>query len=103
MSNMQASPITAEVFEDHLARANRGDVEGELKANLAIDGVVLTTHGRFDGHAGARAAAELLAKQLPDASYDYTQRTVAGEIAFLEWTGSGRGAVVRKAAESRGL
>lgn len=91
---------TASIFADHLARARRGDVEGDIAANFAPDCVVLTTYGRFDGHAGARAAAALLARQLPDGAYEYLQCTVSGEIAFLEWTGAGRGAVIRDGADT---
>lgn len=89
-----------EVFDDHLARADRDDVEGDIAANFAADCVLLTTYGRFDGHDGVRAAAELLAQQVPDARYEYTQRTTHGDVAFLEWTASGRGAVVRDGADS---
>jgi hypothetical protein len=42
----------------------------------------------------------LLAQQVPDASYSYTQRAVQGEIAFLEWKALGRGAVVHDGADS---
>lgn len=91
---------TRETFEDHLARADRGDVEGDLAENFAPDCVLLTTYGRFDGHAGVRAAARLLAQQVPDAKYHYRQRSVEGEIAFLEWTAEGRNAEVRDGADS---
>jgi hypothetical protein len=91
---------TQEVFDDHLARADRGDVEGDIAANFASDCVLLTTYGRFEGRDGIRAAAALLAQQVPDARYQYTQRTTHGEIAFLEWTAVGRGAVVRDGADS---
>lgn len=62
-----------EVFDDHLARADRGDVEGDIAANFSPDCVLLTSHGRFESHAGARQAAALLAKQVPDATYVYVQ------------------------------
>jgi hypothetical protein len=91
---------TAEIFDDHLARATRGDVEGDIAANYSPDCVLLTTYGRFDGHAGIRAAASLLARQVPEAQYQYTQRSVHAEIAFLEWTAVGRGTRVRDGADS---
>lgn len=75
-----------EVFENHLARAQIGDVEGDLATNFAPDCVLLTTHGRYDGHDGCRAAAAMLARQLPGARYHYVQRLVHEDIAFLEWT-----------------
>jgi hypothetical protein len=91
---------TAEVFEDHLARADRGDVEGDIAANFAPDCVLLTSYGRFDGHSGVRAAAALLAEQAPEAKYLYTQRSVHGEIAFLEWTAVGRNAIIDDGADT---
>ena len=91
---------TADIFDDHLARADRGDIEGDIATNFASDCVLLTTYGRFDGHEGVRAAATLLAKQVPQAKYFYTQRTVHGEVAFLEWTAVGDGASVNDGADS---
>lgn len=91
---------TQEVFNDHLARADRNDIAGDIATNFADDCVLLTTYGRFEGVDGVRAAAELLAQQVPDAKYQYTQRTVHGDVAFLEWTAIGRGAVVCDGADS---
>lgn len=91
---------TNEVFDDHLARADRGDIEGDIAANFAPDCVLLTTYGRFEGHDGVRAAAALLAQQIPDAKYVYLQRVAHGEIAFLEWTAAGRGVTISDGADS---
>jgi hypothetical protein len=91
---------TAEVLDDHLARAGREDVEGDIENNFAPDCVLLTSFGRFEGHNGVRAAAALLEEQVPEAKYLYTQRAVHGEIAFLEWTAVGRGAVVGDGADT---
>jgi len=91
---------TAEVFDDHLRRADRGDIDSDIAANFAADCVLLTTYGRFDGHAGVKRAAELLASQVPSAVYTYTQRVVHEDIAFLEWTAAGTGAFVRDGADS---
>lgn len=91
---------TAEVFADHLARRSDGDVEGDLALNMARDCVLLTSYGRFEGHAGVRAAKELLAHKIPHARYRYIRRSVHGDVAFLEWTATGDGAVVRDGADS---
>lgn len=91
---------TVEVFNDHLARADRHDIAGDIEANFAPNCVLLTTYGRFDGHEGVRSAAALLDEQLPGGTYEYTQRTVHGEVAFLEWVAFGRGSVVRDGADS---
>lgn len=91
---------TTEVFSDHLERALREDLEGDLAANYAEDCVLLTTYGRFVGHDGRREAAALLAKQLPEAEYDYEHREVEGEVAFLEWTAKANGTRVRDGADT---
>lgn len=91
---------TEQIFNDHLTRADRDDVEGDIAANFAPDCVLLTSYGRFEGHGGVRAAAALLARQVPDAVYRYTRRSVAGDMAFLEWTATGRGARVGDGADS---
>lgn len=91
---------TREVFDDHLARADRKDVEGDLDANFADDCVLLTTFGLFSGKDGVRDAARLLDRQIPEATYQYTQRSVHDEIAFLEWTATGRDATICDGADS---
>lgn len=91
---------TLQIFNDHLARADRGDIHGDIAANFAPDCVLLTTYGRFEGHDGVRKAATLLAGQVPQAKYQYVGRAVHGEIAFLEWTATGRGAAVRDGADT---
>lgn len=98
MDHMDRS--TAEIFEDHLDCATRNDVEADLMMNFAPGCVLLTSFGRFDGHDGVRDAAALLARQVPEAEYHYIGRMVHGEIAFLEWTASGRGSRVRDGADS---
>ncbi|HEX5453530.1 MAG TPA: nuclear transport factor 2 family protein [Stellaceae bacterium] len=97
---MTMTRTAAEIFDDHLARADRGDVTGDIEANFAVDCVLLTTYGRFDGHDGVRAAADLLDRQVPEAIYAYTQRSVHGQIAFLEWRASGRGSGVTDGADT---
>jgi len=84
-----------EVFEDHLARALIGDLEGDIAANFAPDCVLLTTYGRHDGHDGVRAAAAMLARHLPGGRIRYTNRLVHDEVAFLEWTAEAPGVCVR--------
>jgi hypothetical protein len=89
-----------QIFLDHLARACSGDLEGDLAANYSPNCVLLTTYGRFVGHEGRRAAAKLLSEQLPDPTYHYRQKSVEGEVAFLEWTAEARGARVRDGADT---
>jgi hypothetical protein len=91
---------TETVFRDHLARADRSEIEDDIATNFAADCVLLTTYGRFEGHDGVQQAADLLARQIPQARYRYIQQTVHGEIAFLEWTADGDNACVRDGADS---
>lgn len=91
---------TREVFEAHLANADAGRIEDDIRNNFAEDCVLLTTYGRFEGHDGVREAARLLTRQLPHASFTYPQKSVSGDIAFLEWTGKGDGAKVTDGADS---
>jgi len=91
---------TAEVFDDHLARADRGDLRGDIETNFASDCVLLTTYGRFEGHEGVRAAADLLERQAPGAKYAYTQRSVHGDIAFEEWSAVGAESCIEDGADT---
>lgn len=91
---------TRQVFEEHLDNADHGRIDKDIQENFAEDCALLTTYGRFDGHEGVREAAELLQRQLPNASFNYTQKSVVDEMAFLEWTGSGDGARVEDGADS---
>lgn len=89
-----ATRSTADVVNDHLALAQAGDVETDLARNYTPDCVLMTSYGRFEGHDGLRAAAELLRTQLGDTRYDYRRRECHGELGFLEWSAaSDRGRV----------
>lgn len=77
---------TGEVFEDHLRLAAEHRLEEDLQRNVAPDCVVLETRGIFHGHDGVRELARMLEEELADAPFDYTNRLVAGRMAFLEWT-----------------
>jgi len=62
---------TIEIFEDHLQRRSRGDIEGDLDCNYAGDVVLLCEHGVLKGRAAVRNSAKALADQLPDARFDF--------------------------------
>ena len=89
-----------EVFEDHLRLAGEHRFDEDVERNLSPDCVVLERRGIFRGHDGVRELARLLAKELPDAPYTYTNRLIEGRIAFLEWTAEAEGARVRDGADS---
>ena len=76
---------TDTVLQDHLGRARRGDLEGDIKENFAPDCVLLTTYGTFRGRQGIRAAAKLLNDQLGSTAYEYTNVVSEGDVGFLEW------------------
>lgn len=76
---------TAEVFDDHLERRTAGDLEGDLAHNYAPDVVLLCEHGPRTGRDSVRESAEQLAKQLPDASFEYLVKHVDREYALLFW------------------
>ena len=91
---------TEEVFRDHLALAQAGDLETDLARNFAPECVLLTSFGTFRGHEGVRAAARLLAAQLGPAAYEYRTTLWSGDVAFLEWTAATERARVPDGADS---
>ena len=76
---------TRQVFDDHLALAAQGDVEGDIARNYATDVVLLTGLGLFHGHDGVRQSRRELTREFEGAHYDYVTRLVDGDSAFLEW------------------
>ncbi|HEU5414262.1 MAG TPA: nuclear transport factor 2 family protein [Candidatus Angelobacter sp.] len=88
------------VFEDHLALAAKGVVEEDLLRNYHEDCVILINSGEYRGHAGARRLADQLAREMPEAEFEYTTKLVSGRFAFLEWTGSSKTASVQDGADS---
>lgn len=78
---------TAEVIDDHLRRREAGDLEGDLETNYAADIILLCEHGPRHGRAGVRQSAQQLAKQIPDASFEYPAKVIEGEFALLLWRG----------------
>jgi hypothetical protein len=89
-----------EVFEDHLRLAGGHRFDEDIERNIAADCVALERRGVFRGRDGVRELARLLAEELPDAPYAYTNRLVKGCIAFLEWTAEAEHARVRDGADS---
>ena len=101
--SVEASPARSprEVFEDHLQLGQHGTVEEDLIRNYSPAVVMLTGKGVRHGHDGVRELAELLRRELPDASFPYTAQVVSGEVALLEWTAqASTGARVDDGADS---
>jgi hypothetical protein len=90
----------AEVFGDHLRLAGEKRFDEDVERNVSPACMVLERRGVFRGHNGVRELARLLAEELPDARYTYTNRLVEGRIAFLEWTAESEHARVRDGADS---
>lgn len=76
-----------EVFEEHLRLAGEHRFEEDIERNLSPACVVLERRGVFRGREGARELARLLAEELPDAPYTYTNRLVEG--GSRSWSRSG--------------
>lgn len=91
---------TEEVFEDHLRLAAAKRFDEDIERNCAEDIVLLTNDGVFHGRDGVREAAALLERELPDGRYEYVQKEIYGEMAFLVWTGDSATRVVRHGADS---
>ena len=89
-----------QVLDDHLRRAKAGDVEGDVRANYADDVILIDRETVRHGHAGVLDAARQLAAELPDASYEYVTTHVHGEIGYLQWSATARGARVEHGTDT---
>jgi hypothetical protein len=89
-----------EVFDDHLQLAAQHRFDEDIERNVSPDCVILERRGVFQGRDGARELARLLGEEIPEAPYTYTNRLVAGRVAFLEWTARAEHAQVRDGADS---
>jgi len=89
-----------ETLDDHLRRAKEADLEGDIRANYADDVVLIDREKVRHGHSGVFDAARQLARELPDASYDYVTTRVEGEIGYLQWTATARGARVEHGTDT---
>ncbi len=83
---MSQQRIAQQVLDDHLAVSFNGTVKEDLQRNYAEDVTVVSNWGVEHCHDGMRRMAELLRSQLPDCTFAYRLRLVAGEVAMLEWT-----------------
>ena len=90
----------AEVIEDHLRRAKEGDVEGDVRSNYAEDVILIDRETVRHGHAGVLDAARQLADELPGASYEYVTTHVAGDVGYLQWRATARGARVEHGTDT---
>ncbi len=90
-----------EVLDDHLRLAAAWDFETDVARNFSDDIVLLTGYGIYRGLDGLRAKVQLLADQLPNGRWNYTNIMAEGELGFLEWTAEAdNGARVEDGADS---
>jgi hypothetical protein len=75
-----------EVLADHIARADRDDLEGDLRRNFDPDVVVLTSRGILRGHEGVRLGRA--AAHRPTGRVRLSMRTV-GRYGQIEWRADG--------------
>jgi hypothetical protein len=96
----QQQRSTAEVLDDHLKRRAAEDLEGDLIHNYSPAVVLLCEHGPLHGRDAIRQSAEALAEQLPEASFEYPVKAVAGEYALLLWRAESPKATAEHGADS---
>ena len=89
-----------EVLEDHLRRAKEGDIAGDVGANYAEEVILIDREKVRRGHDGVHDAARQLADELPDALYEYVMTAVEGELAYLQWKATARGARVEHGTDT---
>jgi hypothetical protein len=89
-----------EVLRDHLDLAKDGALADDVSRNYAEDVILLTTYGIFRGHQGVSELAAILRKEMPDATFEYNNILIDGEIGFLEWSASSRNAKIKDGADS---
>jgi hypothetical protein len=94
------SRTTEEVLYDHLELAKQGDWQTDLKRNFSEACVLLTNYGVFEGFEGIKQKIRLLHEHLPNATYEYKQILVHGEMGFLVWTGDSDTNTVSDGADS---
>ena len=100
MSGNLRSRSPEEVFDDHLQLAAEHRFAEDIERNIAPHCVILERRGTFHGREGALELARLLEEEIPHAPYVYTNRLIAGRIAFLEWTAEAADTRVRDGADS---
>jgi hypothetical protein len=90
-----------EVLGDHLQKAVAGRLEEDIADNYSGDVVMMSGAGVSRGHEAVRQEAARLTTDLGRATYLFTNTSVAGEYAFLEWQGeSVEGSMVCDGADS---
>jgi hypothetical protein len=89
-----------QVLDDHLATSLNSSVEDDIARNYADDVVVVSNSGIEHGHDGVRNMAALLQSQLPECTFAYKLRLVAGEIGMLQWTAQSPAGSVRDGVDS---
>lgn len=82
---------TRDVIDDHLARRQAGDLDGDLERNYASDVVLMSAEGMSHGHEGILNCNQILREHIPGTDYDYLNVLVHQDMGFLQWRASGGG------------
>lgn len=82
-----------EVIQSHLDLRLTGEIERDIAENYAPDVTIIDMEDTYRGHDGVRISAEILSKNIRDASYSYNRVVVEGNVGYLLW--SARGAQVQ--------
>ena len=77
---------TADVLEDHLRCRKADKLEEDLEHNYAPDVVLLCEHGALQGIDAVKRSADELARQLPDAQFEYVVKRLKDNYANIQWT-----------------
>lgn len=91
---------TRVVLEDHLAKRDGDDLEGDLRDNYSRDVVGISLTGIRRGWDGIREQARELEDLMPDGNFRYQELVVADEYGMLVWDGDSPGGTVREGCDS---
>jgi hypothetical protein len=88
------------VFEDHLRLRLEGRTEEDIQKNYSDAIVLLSGMETVQGKDALRRWADDLARDLPEASFEYVAKQVNDEYAFLHWRAQAASAHVRHGVDS---
>lgn len=91
MKNTEQNRSPQEVFDSHLELRKQGKTEEDIEKNYGEDIIIVSNWGIFHGHKGVRESADILAKHLPDSTFEYDMALTEKETGLLVWSASSPG------------
>jgi hypothetical protein len=88
-----------EVWQHHLAALDAGDLD-EIVADYADDSVLITSNNIWRGKDGVRTAYAQSGEQFKNVVFDRPTQIFAGNVLFVEFTGSSAETTVLAGAET---